>query len=251
MSSLSSLNLNKMIVSPLDQEVKKKFYKITGEVETDIDQTALAKYILLMYDPNSPLIELIDDYWSRKYEALELSGFKIKGGKFEPKIEEIALGKNNTVNDLIISWLIYVAKPNFTHMIFLCEALIRYTRQSEDGINDEKITPTDVKAVSEIMDKMTKVIKEWTFANKDNETKDFLERLYYKTHQELLKIRPEHYASRLTNGETLDEDCPYGNYKVDKLKFAGAKIPADKPKKIEKTEKPKTEKSKKRGRPRG
>lgn len=223
MSTLSQLNLSKMIVSPLDSEVKKKFYAITGECSAEVDLTSLAKYILLMYDPNSPLIELIDDYWSRKYESLELSGFKIKGGKFDPKIEEIVLGKNNLVNDTIISWLIYIAKPQWTHIIFLCESLIRYTRQAEDGINDEKIKPQDVKAVSDIMDKMAEVVKAWTFSNKDNETRDFLERLYYKTHQELLKIRPEHYASRLTGGETLDEDCPYGDYKVEKLKFAGTK----------------------------
>lgn len=225
MSSLGSLNLSKMIISPLDSEVKKKFYQITGEAKVEVDASCLAKYILLMYDPNSPLIELVDDYWSRKYEALELSGFKSKNGKFDAKVEDFVLGKNENVSDLIISWLIYVSKPKWSHYIYLNESLLRYTRQTQSFEEKDKMKPGDIEAVSKIMRELTIVGRDFMGGD---ETKEFLERLYYKTYQELLKIRPEHYASRLTGGETLDEDCPYGNYKVEKLKFAGAKILSEK-----------------------
>jgi hypothetical protein len=207
--------------------VAKKFFKIVGKRDDlTIDHDSLSKYILLMYDPNSPLIEIIDDYWNRKYEALELSGFKQRSGKFESKVENFVMGKNNEVNDIIIEWLIYVAKPKWTHLVFLCESLIRYTRQAEDGLNEDKIKPQDVESVNKIMDKMAIVVQEWLF--KGDETKEFLERLYYKTHRDLLKIRPEYYAKRLASGDNLEVDNPYGNYKVGKLKFAGSKIPQDK-----------------------
>src|ERR1035437_1003230 len=155
--SLETLNLSKMVISPSDPDVAKKFFKIIKMPEIEVDKDSLAKYILLMYDPNSPLIEIIDDYWNRKFEALELSGFKQKNGKFDKKVEDFVLGKSNEVNDIILDWLIYIAKPKCTHLIYLCEGLLRFTRQAEDGLNESKIAPNDVKAVNEIMDKMAKV----------------------------------------------------------------------------------------------
>ena len=228
--SLDTLNTSRMIISPSDPEVAKKFFKLVGEPPESIDRDDLARYILLMYDPNSPLVELVDDYWSRKFDALELAGFKQRNGKFEPKVESFVLGKSNEVNDIVIDWLIYIAKPKWTHLVFLCESLIRYTRQAEDGINENKIAPADVKAVNEIMDKMAKVVHEWLF--KGDETKEFLERLYYKTHRELLKVHPEDYAKKLASGDNLDGDSPYGKYKVEKLKFAGSKIPEEAPRNV-------------------
>jgi hypothetical protein len=228
---IEGLKTSRMLIDIKGEKVSEKFFKAVGKREIDINHDALVKYILLMYDPHSPLIELIDGYWSRKYEALELSGFKSKEGKFEKKVEDMVLGKNDSVNDLIIDWLIYLSKPQWTHMVYLCEALLRYTRQTMDVTFDaktelytqEKVKSTDIKAVSELMDKMAEVVKKWT--TDGDETKEFMERLYYKTHKELLKIRPEQYAERLSTGDTLDSDNPYGNYKVEKLKFAGSKVP--------------------------
>ena len=71
-------------------------------------------------------------------------------------------------------------------------------------------------------------MKDWLYAKNDrDETTTFRERLYYRVSKELMKIRPEDYAKKISNGSRLDEDNPYGKYKVEKIKFVGSKIPDD------------------------
>jgi len=204
-----------------------KFFKLIARKPSDyaigVDLDKIVTYIVLMYDTNSPMIEIIDGYWERKFEALDTAGFRQKNGKFIDDAENIAMGRISEVNDLIIDFLVCIAKPQWSHIIFLNESLIKYTKQSTTDV----MKPADITAVSQIYEKLGTATRAWIACNTD-ETSLFLDSLYYKVSQELIRIRPEAYAKRLIGGDELDDDNPYDKkYKVKKPRFKGTKIPKD------------------------
>ncbi len=55
------------------------------------------RYVALMFDPNSPLIEMTNDFWERKFESAETAGFPMdRNGKFDKKVDEMILGQKRT-----------------------------------------------------------------------------------------------------------------------------------------------------------
>lgn len=224
---LLDIKTSSLTVDVKQKDAVARFFKLIDrkkenyDLGTDVDKIVV--YIVLMYDPKSPMIEAIDGYWERKFEALDTAGFRQKNGKFVDDAENIAMGRMSDVNDLIIDYLVCIAKPQWSHIVFLNESLIKYTKQA----TTDKMAASDIKAVSDIYEKLGKAVRDWTSANSDD-TSAFLDRLYYKSAQELIRLRPEAYAKRIINGDELNEDSPYGSkYKVKKPKFAGSKIPKD------------------------
>lgn len=224
---LVDVKTSSLLVDVKSNDAMEKFFSLIGrkkdtfDVKIDIDK--LVKYIVLMYDPRSPMIEMVDDYWSRKFEVFDMCGFRQKNGKFIDGAEDIALGRIEQVNDLIMDFLVQVAKPKWSYIIFLNESILKYTKQA----NNDVIKKGDVDTMSALFEKLDEAVRSWMQSNSD-ETNAFMDRLYYKIHQELVKIRPEAYAKRIIAGDELEDDNPYGKkYKVAKPKFKGSKIPKD------------------------
>lgn len=224
---LVDVKTSSLLVDVKQNDATDKFFSLIGRKKTEwelkIDLDKLVKYIVLMYDPKSPMIEMVDDYWSRKFEVFEIAGFRQKNGKFIDDAEDIALGRLWQVNELIMDFLIQVAKPKWLYILFLNESILKYTKQA----NADVIKKTDVDTMSSLFEKLDDAVRSWMQSNAD-ETNAFMDKLYYKVHQELIKIRPEAYAKRIVAGDELEEDNPYGKkYKVKKPKFVGSKIPKD------------------------
>ena len=224
---LVDVKTSSLLVDVKSNDATEKFFSLIGrkkdtfDVKIDIDK--LVKYIVLMYDPRTPMIEMTDDYWSRKFEVFDMCGFRQKNGKFIDGAEDIALGRIEQVNDLIMEFLVQVAKPKWSYIIFLNESILKYTKQA----NNDIIKKGDVDTMSALFEKLDEAVRSWMQSNSD-ETNAFMDRLYYKIHQELVKIRPEAYAKRIIAGDELEDDNPYGKkYKVNKPKFKGSKIPKD------------------------
>ena len=185
--NIRDISTKGMMIDPKDVKATSRFYELIGHkgVKLNVDIDCFVRYVLLMYDSNSPLIASVDDYWERKMNALEAGGFKVKNDRLEDSVEKIALGENEKANDLIIDFLIAVAKPQWTYIVFLNESLVRYTRQS---VKTEKISPSDVTAAAGLYSKLGEAVKDWLYAKNDrDETTTFRERLYYRVSKELMK----------------------------------------------------------------
>jgi len=224
---LIDIKTSSLLVDVKLNDATEKFFSLIGRKQSDyaikIDLDKLVKYIVLMYDSKSPMIEMIDDYWSRKFEVFDMCGFRQKNGKFLDNAEDIALGHIEQVNDLIMDFLVQVAKPKWSYIIFLNESILKYTKQA----NDKAVNKSDVDTMTALFQKLDEAVRSWMQSNSD-ETNAFMDRLYYKIHKELVKIRPEAYAKRIISGDELEEDNPYGKkYKVKKPRFVGSKIPKD------------------------
>jgi len=224
---LIDIRTTSLMVDVKANDETEKLFKLIARKQSDyaikIDMDKVVKYIVLMYDPSSPMIEMVDGYWERKFEVFDIAGFRQKNGKFIDDAEDIALGRIWQINDLIMDFLVQVAKPKWLYIIFLNESILKYTKQA----NSDVIKKADVDTMSALFEKLDDAVRSWMQSNAD-ETNLFLSRLYYKIHQELVKIRPEAYAKRIIAGDELEDDNPYGKkYKVKKPKFVGSKIPKD------------------------
>lgn len=225
--NLIDLDCSGMIISPRDPAFLKTFHATVPGVSSrdfkPVKELPLLKYVALMYDPNSPIVRTIGDYWQRKLEAVEAAGFKIQDdGSLERSTEDWLIGKNDGVIDVIIDFLAYLKSPTWNLMVFMNEKLLRYTN---DALSNKRNEDTKVNEVYQIGTKLHELNTKFLGENIEDETKKFLARLRYRVEEKRLGIRPEDYAKRLAKGDDLAEDSPYGpTYRVSKIKFKGNTI---------------------------
>lgn len=225
--NLVDLDCSGMIFSPRDPAFLKNISSTVPGLSSreikPVKEGPLYKYIVLMYDPNSPLVKTIGDYWQRKLEAVEAAGFKIKDdGSLEQATEDWLIGKNEGVIDAIIDFLAYLKSPTWNLMVFMQEKLLRYTN---DALSSRRNEDTKVNEVYQIGTKIQELNTKFLGESIEEETKKFLVRLRYRVEEKRLGIRPEDYAKRLAQGDDLAEDSPYGpTYRVSRIKFKGNSV---------------------------
>ena len=223
---LEDLETDRLRFDPKDDDFIKKMQVALPELKQFRTQPLPIKqtyaYISQMYDPNSPIVESEDDYWKRKFECVETAGFKQdKDGKYEKHVEEMILGQKDHINDIIVSFIAFMGKPKWNQLIFFQETLCNYTKRSGRG---EELSSSDIKVVDDLFGKINKVQNELLI--KGDETIDFLNRFYYRIERARLALRSEDYARRISDGDDLNEDNPYGtDYKIEPITFVGEAKP--------------------------
>jgi hypothetical protein len=71
-----------------------------------VDKNILIRYITLMYDPKSPLINKINEHIERKKASAVIAGWRPKNDNtWAPEVEDILYCRDPKVNDCIIEYL--------------------------------------------------------------------------------------------------------------------------------------------------
>jgi len=227
--NISDLDCSKMLVHPSsprlvttleDKMPALKTLSIT-HVPNKFTKSLVFKYILLMYDKGSPIRSMMAlDWFEQKFEACAYAGFELTKGKdgyfrFDKEVEEMVLGKNDVVSDMIIAFLGYQSDERWGYTVFLKESMLAFTR---DALGEKK---TDYRSAADYKKLYDDYMRITTEMNRDNdETQEFVNRFYYQIEQARSSIKPEDYAQRLLDGDDLRADSPYGiSYAVDKIKF--------------------------------
>lgn len=229
---IKTLDCSKMLINPLHPN-------LVGFIRTNIPslhaikheykakkftQSMLYRYILLVYDKESPIQKMHSlDYWEKKHRAACYSGFKQsrqKGGavKFDSEVDDLVSGKDSAAVDMIVEFLGYQNNVHWNHLVFLYESMLDFTRDSLGGRNRDYKTSQEYR---KLYDDFFRVSNE--MANTSDETSEFMARFYINIERSRLAIKPEDYSKALNNGdEFLNADSPYGiNYEPDKLRFLG------------------------------
>ena len=194
-----------------------------------LNRAEMYRYIVLMYNDTSPVHLMTNiDWHAKKFEAAEAAGCELKEDKkgnkrFKAEVVDALIGKNEGVNDLIVDYVAWLNNTVWTELVFLQETAMRYVKESLGGVASDK---ANIAAVQTIFDRMGKLVKQLTVGEQD--TDDIVRRIYYRVEESRLAIRPEEYAQRISEGDDLQEDNPYGGYKPDKIKFIGDKVPTKK-----------------------
>ena len=220
---LRDLDCSKMYFNPRSKGFVDEMNAIPGISKRKIGtikQVNLYKYIVLMYDPYSPLVADMPDWWARKFEAVEASGFKVKADNtLQVPVERFLLGKNEAVNDAIIDYLAYINRPIWTKLIYLNEVLLYCTKEALGG---KQGNTNDIAKIAKLQSEIATSTRDLMGEDLKEDTKAFKKRLYHRVEEARLAIRPEDYAKKIAGGSDLYEDSPYGEkYAVQRIKLIG------------------------------
>ena len=227
--NLRDLDLKKLQFSPIAPLFIKDIEAMVPGIKQDfqlLGKKAVYTYIVLMYDPGSPLASMKDiDWWTKKYEAGEAAGFRVRNedGKtyFEKPYDSMFLGKDDDIVKAITAYVAFCHNPVWTEMVYLNEVLIKYTQEALGGRTGDI---NEIKAVAIINNRLDS-LAERVFSL-SNETELFRQKLYSRVEEARLMLKPEDYAKRFMAGDKLQEDNPYGEYIVDDLEYEGTEIPS-------------------------
>lgn len=223
---LQHLDCKQMMFNPQEEGFTKSFRDLVPNIKLrdfkPIRDVHLFRYIVLMYDPKSPMVRDVSDYWQRKLECVEAAGFRVKAdGSIEKPTEEFLLGQNQVVIDCIIDFLAYVKAPTWSALIFMYEMLLKYTNDSFSPSGKDSTKVEEVYKISQRIQDLTTTFLGEQMAE---ETNKFKKRLMYRVEEKRLGIRPEDFAERLAKGDELLDGNPYGNWVPTKIKFHGDSV---------------------------
>lgn len=116
-----------------------------------INNNKLMKYIVLMYDPKSPLRTRIPDLASRKFNALAYAGFEFEdeSGTFHMRLIEMAQGGIPEVNTMIFRFASIVSGPDYQFLIGLENSYFNALAQGFDDLKKMK----EAEQMRDTMDK--------------------------------------------------------------------------------------------------
>ena len=217
---LNKIDTSKFLYDPRDSNSYIKlrdFKEFKKSFPPKLPWEKVVQYIILMYDQASDVVRAEWPlYPQRKREVARMVGLEVSGkNKY---IEDMLIGLNSEINDMIIRYLRLFNSPELTMLASYQEISVRLQKQALTGnIDKNLITNIDLVATT-IRD-----LEERVFRGKD-ETQLRAE-LYRTMEDEQLGIMSEQIAEKLSRGEDPVRGInPYGDgYVPDKLHFIGDK----------------------------
>lgn len=190
-------------------------------VQTDSAKRRIFSWIIIMYDPYSPLRREILDLYQRKVYAANICGIKphAVSGKFRDYVEKILVGEDKDINNLIVKFIASFSSPEYTqlmaHVSIQHDMLERIIARKAD------------KNVQALFDAATEKIKELTNllygTGERDEVYEARRALYKQVAYDLSDMRPEKVARTIIEeGDLPPEWSPYGDeYKLGDIHFVG------------------------------
>lgn len=196
-SSFIERDFNKLIVNvrsvPKERSLLRAFPELAKHREFKVQFEKLNKdnvirYVVYMYDRNTPFRRKFPDILKRKIEAAKEAGFKIsEGGMFEEEVETLLRGKDNKVNDMVCAYA--RIHKNFKYSFFITMEEIFYSlmRSIVDG---------DLKNIAELKKTQLELDETMNELLTDDKNPFLIERFLRYIEKERLALRPEDIARK-------------------------------------------------------
>lgn len=178
------------------------------------------RWVVYVYDRQSPMVKEIPDLMMRKGEAAALAGYTTdEEGRFEEEVEKFLLGKDDDVNGLVVAYVSRFADPSYILLVASWNMLLDNTRKVLSG-KQQKDTYATIKLITADIDDLTRTVFS---SNNDNESIEMKKALYSRVEGDRLKLNHENIIKYVEeHGDLPSGFSPYGEkYKVEKLKFIG------------------------------
>ena len=179
----------------------------------------ILKYLILVYDVQSPMHRETKEFYQRKRECARICDFPSKpDGKWRDDAVAILIGTDEWFNSLMSRYLSLLALPEYTLLIALLELLARRTRRIFDGEDDDK-THTIVNALTE---KITELTKKIFGSGETDEIQQARRALYEQAEDDRVRMRPEDIINLMNENGELPSSWGYGDgYEVEQITFIG------------------------------
>jgi hypothetical protein len=181
---------------------------------------SILKYLILMYDVQSPMQRETKEYYQRKRECAKVAEFPLKDGKWRDDVVAILIGENEWFNALVVKYLALLALPEYTQLIVYLELLARRTRKIFDGEDDDK-THIIINALTEKIKELTNKI---FGSGVTDEIQQARRALYEQGEEDRVRMRPEDIINLMNETGELPALWGYG-IEMDKIEFIGDKQP--------------------------
>ncbi len=184
------------------------------------DHERVFKWLIFVYDRQSPLVKEMPDLMQRKLESANLAGYGTdEDGKFEEEVEKFLLGQDKEVNGLIVAYVSRFADPSYIMLVASWNLLLDSTRILLSG-KQQKDTYSTIKQIRADVEDITRDV----FSSGDmDEALEMRKALYSRVENDRLKLNQENIVKYIEEHKVLPKGFnPYGeDYEVNKLTFIG------------------------------
>ena len=227
--NITAQSVSKCLYNPLSGDLKEEMSSklpMIGEYKGGkgkIPINSLLKYVILMYDVQSPMQRETKEYYQRKRECAKVAEFPVgKDGKWRDDVVAILIGEDEWFNALVVKYLALLALPEYTQLIVYLELLARRTRKIFDGEDDDK-THTIINALTEKIKILTNVI---FGSGVTDEIQQARRALYEQGEEDRVRMKPEDIINLMNEVGELPSAWGYGDgYEVEQITFLGDKQP--------------------------
>jgi hypothetical protein len=214
-------DFSKCLINPYNEKDIKKIMS-TYEEFRGIDghlmiENEMIKYIVLMYDMNSPIRTLVSGYEEKKYKAAREAGFNLNvNRRFDEDVENALVGENQSANKAIVRYIIMHGIPELVAYTAYIEI---QAAELEKALNSTTYESRELKVTRDNIDITTREIKElykkifggW-------ESQQLKNALYDTVQTDKIRLRPEHIAIDIASGTYDPEIDPIGGGKLKRMK---------------------------------
>lgn len=210
MEDFSQLTFNVMDCPPpklvVDNFVKLSKYECFTKNEfSKALNDKIIRYIILFYDKNTPLKDIIDDITQRKTEAAKLAGFKLVNNHFEDVVHEIMKCDNPSVNKMIFTYSKIFNSRAWTTFITMQDIYYKELQKTLDWTG--LLSATEVKKIDDLGKMVDRAQNE--VLNEDKNIKLQQELLSFIEETDFAEMpTPENIAAKRRDGKegvTLEE----------------------------------------------
>lgn len=227
---LDSLDTSRCLIDPKRSdlfELTKTIPEFNIHNPYRLSVKGIIRYVILMYDADSPLWREVRSLPLRKAVSMELAGFKRdRDGKFDRPIEHIMEGKNRDVNSMLLKYLTMQNNPKWSQR---CAYEHIYYMEIGRVMNGAYKTKEVIQALDQLTERIDSLTGE--LIGGKGEALPVLEVIYKEATKDL-DCSPEKVSQYVADSDNVPDDwSSYAKwvdnelqaYKVDEIKFAGDK----------------------------
>ena len=207
---LNDIDTKKLRYNPKSKNFIKKlcedipeFAAYSGHGRKKLPKGKVCGYITVLYDINSPIGYEILDYYEKKSAVANMFEFdKKEDGEWESYVEEMILGQNKEINELIAVFIAQFGSPEYIQKIAYTEMLRKETIKAL-GQKADKNTLQNIEKLTANLKEVDRVLYQ---SGKRDELTEARNALYAKAVRDRIKIRPEDIVEILEKDGDLPQD---------------------------------------------
>jgi len=179
------------------EESHPDFHSVNAKSGLKTLKKEILRYIILMYDKNTPLRTMYNGHYKRKGYAAIMAGFQRdpRTNKFNNAVKDVILGQNDDVNRAIVRYVMQFFDADYLQLILYNELMGKQFRSSMDG--EKALTSTQVNAIQDIRKEIDR-LTEKVFGG--NESRELEQELYRALEIEKETLHPDFVAKAYDDG---------------------------------------------------
>ena len=123
---------------------------LVGSFGVGVSRDLVIRWVMAVYQPESPLVKDFSDYKVRRYQAGLVVGFPVgSDGLFEEGYMRIVSGLNSKVNRLVVDFCRMLRDDDYTELRIYQDKLYEMFRQLSGGseVKDDKVLLSNIEEI--------------------------------------------------------------------------------------------------------